>query len=55
VAARGIDVDNVTHVINYQCPEDDKTYLHRIGRRPARQQPVSPSRSSTGTTCIVGA
>jgi superfamily II DNA/RNA helicase len=32
VAARGIDVDNVTHVINYQCPEDDKIYLHRIGR-----------------------
>jgi len=32
VAARGIDVDNVTHVINYQCPEDDKTYLHRVGR-----------------------
>ena len=23
---------NVTHVINYQCPEDEKTYLHRIGR-----------------------
>ncbi|ADU49071.1 DEAD/DEAH box helicase [Intrasporangium calvum] len=32
VAARGIDVDNVTHVINFQCPEDEKTYLHRIGR-----------------------
>ncbi len=32
VAARGIDVDDVTHVINYQCPEDAKTYLHRIGR-----------------------
>ncbi len=32
VAARGIDVDNVTHVINYQCPEDEKTYVHRIGR-----------------------
>jgi superfamily II DNA/RNA helicase len=32
VAARGIDVENVTHVINYQCPEDEKTYLHRIGR-----------------------
>jgi superfamily II DNA/RNA helicase len=32
VAARGIDVDNVTHVINYTCPEDDKTYVHRIGR-----------------------
>lgn len=32
VAARGIDVDGVTHVINYQSPEDEKTYLHRIGR-----------------------
>ena len=32
VAARGIDVDDVTHVINYQCTEDEKTYLHRIGR-----------------------
>ncbi|WP_233149782.1 DEAD/DEAH box helicase, partial [Kineosporia sp. A_224] len=32
VAARGIDVDDVTHVINYACPEDEKTYLHRIGR-----------------------
>ena len=32
VAARGIDVDNVTHVVNYQCPEDEKTYLHRTGR-----------------------
>jgi superfamily II DNA/RNA helicase len=32
VAARGIDVDGVTHVVNYTCPEDEKTYLHRIGR-----------------------
>ncbi|WP_435202964.1 DEAD/DEAH box helicase [Janibacter sp. GS2] len=32
VAARGIDVTNVTHVINYQCPDDEKTYVHRIGR-----------------------
>lgn len=32
VAARGIDVDDVTHVINYQCPEDEKTFLHRTGR-----------------------
>jgi len=32
VAARGIDVTGVTHVINYTCPEDEKTYLHRIGR-----------------------
>ena len=32
VAARGIDVAGVSHVINYTCPEDDKTYVHRIGR-----------------------
>jgi len=32
VAARGIDIDDVTHVINYDCPQDDKTYVHRIGR-----------------------
>src|SRR5690625_4627452 len=32
VAARGIDVDDVTHVINHQCPEDESIYLHRIGR-----------------------
>lgn len=32
VAARGIDVEGITHVINYQCPDDEKTYVHRIGR-----------------------
>jgi superfamily II DNA/RNA helicase len=32
VAARGIDVRGVSHVINYTCPEDHKTYVHRIGR-----------------------
>ncbi|MBB4070736.1 DEAD/DEAH box helicase [Canibacter oris] len=32
VAARGIDVNDVTHVINYTVPDDDKTYLHRVGR-----------------------
>ncbi|MEV6055345.1 DEAD/DEAH box helicase, partial [Streptomyces sp. NPDC052107] len=32
VAARGIDVEGVTHVVNYQTPEDEKTYLHRVGR-----------------------
>ena len=32
VAARGIDVDDVTHVINYTVPEDEKAYLHRTGR-----------------------
>jgi superfamily II DNA/RNA helicase len=32
VAARGIDVDDVTHVINYTVPEDEKAFLHRVGR-----------------------
>jgi superfamily II DNA/RNA helicase len=32
VAARGIDVDGVTHVVNFQCPEDEKVYTHRTGR-----------------------
>ncbi len=32
VAARGIDIANVTHVINHQVPEDEMTYVHRIGR-----------------------
>jgi superfamily II DNA/RNA helicase len=32
VAARGIDVNDVTHVINHTIPEDDKAYLHRVGR-----------------------
>jgi superfamily II DNA/RNA helicase len=32
VAARGIDVDDITHVINFQIPEDDQAYVHRIGR-----------------------
>ncbi|MBL3686701.1 DEAD/DEAH box helicase [Leucobacter zeae] len=32
VAARGIDVDDVTHVINHTVPDEEKTYLHRVGR-----------------------
>jgi len=32
VAARGLDVDDVTHVVNYECPDDEKAYVHRIGR-----------------------
>jgi superfamily II DNA/RNA helicase len=32
VAARGIDVEDVTHVVNHECPDDARTYLHRIGR-----------------------
>jgi superfamily II DNA/RNA helicase len=32
VAARGLDVEGITHVVNYQAPDDEKTYVHRIGR-----------------------
>ena len=32
VAARGIDVSNLTHVINYSLPQDPESYVHRIGR-----------------------
>ncbi|MGH3442645.1 MAG: DEAD/DEAH box helicase, partial [Nitriliruptorales bacterium] len=32
VAARGLDIPGVTHVVNYDCPDDEKMYLHRIGR-----------------------
>lgn len=32
IAARGIDIKNVSHVINYNLPEDPKSYIHRIGR-----------------------
>ena len=54
VAARGIDVEGVTHVINYQCPEDEKTYIHRIGRTGRAGEPASRSPSSTGTTSRAG-
>jgi superfamily II DNA/RNA helicase len=32
VAARGLDVPDISHVINYDIPEDVETYIHRIGR-----------------------
>lgn len=32
IAARGIDVDHISHVINFNLPEDPKSYVHRIGR-----------------------
>src|SRR6202040_960179 len=39
VAARGLDVDDVTHVVNYECPDDEKTYVHRIGRTGGAGRP----------------
>ncbi len=32
IAARGLDVDGITHVVNYDLPEEEETYVHRIGR-----------------------
>ena len=32
IAARGIDVDEVTHVINFELPDEPESYVHRIGR-----------------------
>ena len=54
VAARGIDVDDVTHVINYQCPEDEKTYVHRIGRTGRAGKTGIAVTLSTGTTSPAG-
>lgn len=32
VAARGLDIDNITHVVNFDVPQDSESYVHRIGR-----------------------
>ena len=42
-AARGIDIDDITHVINYQIPDDEQGYVHRIGRTGRAGKPVSRS------------
>lgn len=50
VAARGLDVDDLTHVINYGLPDDTESYTHRSGRDrtcPARQVLLSPL-----STCV---
>ncbi len=48
VAARGIDVDDVTHVINFDAPEDRDTYVHRVGRTGRA------GRHGTGITLVTG-
>ncbi len=52
VAARGIDVDGVTHVINFDAPGDRDSYVHRVGRtgRAGRRGPGSASCSPTRPT-----
>ncbi|MEW6581847.1 MAG: DEAD/DEAH box helicase [Actinomycetota bacterium] len=47
VAARGLDLDDITHVVNYDPPEDDKAYVHRVGRTGRA------GRSGTGITLVL--
>jgi superfamily II DNA/RNA helicase len=47
VAARGLDVDDITHVVNYDPPEDDKAYVHRVGRTGRA------GRTGTGITLVL--
>ncbi|MEX2274401.1 MAG: DEAD/DEAH box helicase [Actinomycetota bacterium] len=46
VAARGLDLDDISHVINFDPPEDDKGYVHRVGRT------ARAGRSGTGITLV---
>ena len=47
IAARGIDVPNITHVINYELPDDPENYVHRIGRTARNGARASRSRCAT--------
>jgi ATP-dependent RNA helicase RhlE len=47
VAARGLDLDDITHVVNYDPPEDDKSYVHRVGRT------ARAGRAGTGVTFVL--
>ena len=47
VAARGLDVDGIEHVVNYDPPEDDRSYVHRVGRT------ARAGRSGTGVTLVL--
>jgi ATP-dependent RNA helicase RhlE len=46
VAARGLDLEHITHVVNFDPPEDDKAYVHRVGRT------ARAGRSGTGITFV---
>jgi ATP-dependent RNA helicase RhlE len=47
VAARGLDLESISHVINFDPPEDDKGYVHRIGRTGRA------GRSGSGITLVL--
>ena len=47
VAARGLDLDDITHVVNYDPPDDDKGYVHRVGRT------ARAGRAGTGLTLVL--
>ena len=47
VAARGLDLEHITHVINYDAPEDDKSYVHRVGRT------ARAGRAGSGVTFVL--
>ncbi len=53
VAARGIDVSNLSHVINYSLPQDSESYVHRIGRTGRAGNQVRPSPSFRAPNCAV--
>jgi ATP-dependent RNA helicase RhlE len=46
VAARGLDLEHITHVVNYDPPEDEKAYVHRVGRT------ARAGREGTGITLV---
>jgi ATP-dependent RNA helicase RhlE len=49
VAARGLDLDDITHVVNYDAPADDKSYVHRVGRT------ARAGRTGSGVTFVLPA
>jgi len=44
IAARGLDIQDISHVINYDVPENPEDYVHRIGRTGRAHRPARPSR-----------
>ena len=53
IAARGIDVDNLSHVVNFDLPNEPETYVHRIGRTGGPGVPEFRSRFATVRKCLI--